>query len=136
MDKSLIPLIIYGGVAQLGEHLPCKQGVRSSNLLISTIDLTEIYDFVVSQVSRSFRFVICHQATNDLTEISNFVVGQVPFCFKSLICQKTANDLTKGQKNIENRITVYISGQETKGARRMPWHQEAKKDVTSNENLE
>ena len=101
----------------MGEHLPCKQGVRSSNLLISTIDLTEIYDFVVSQV---------------------------PFCFKSMICQKTANDLTKvrtndltkGHKNIENRITVYISGQETKGARRMPWHQEAKKDVTSNENLE
>ena len=30
-------LSIYGGVAQLGEHLPCKQGVRSSNLLISTI---------------------------------------------------------------------------------------------------
>ena len=29
--------IWYGGVAQLGEHLPCKQGVRSSNLLISTI---------------------------------------------------------------------------------------------------
>ena len=26
-----------GGVAQLGEHLPCKQGVRSSTLLISTI---------------------------------------------------------------------------------------------------
>ena len=66
----------------MGEHLPCKQGVRSSNLLISTIDLT------------------------------------------------------KGHKNIENRITVYISGQETKGARRMPWHQEATKDVTSNENLE
>ena len=27
---------IHGGVAQLGEHLPCKQGVRSSILLIST----------------------------------------------------------------------------------------------------
>ena len=27
----------FGGVAQLGEHLPCKQGVRSSILLISTI---------------------------------------------------------------------------------------------------
>ena len=26
-----------GGVAQLGEHLPCKQGVRSSILLISTM---------------------------------------------------------------------------------------------------
>lgn len=80
--------VLYGGIAQLGEHLPCKQGVRSSNLLISTNDLTEIFDFVV------------------------------------------------GQMNIENRITVYISGQETKGARRMPWHQEATKDVTSNENLE
>ena len=27
---------IFGGVAQLGEHLPCKQGVKSSNLSIST----------------------------------------------------------------------------------------------------
>ena len=25
-----------GGIAQLGEHLLCKQGVRSSNLLTST----------------------------------------------------------------------------------------------------
>ena len=29
-----------GGVAQLGEHLPCKQGVKSSNLFIS-IDLSK-----------------------------------------------------------------------------------------------
>ena len=29
----------YGGVAQLGEHLPCKQGVRGSNPLISTQQL-------------------------------------------------------------------------------------------------
>ena len=28
--------IYHGGVAQLGEHLPCKQGVKSSNLSIST----------------------------------------------------------------------------------------------------
>ena len=26
-----------GGLAQLGEHLPCKQGVESSNLLVSTV---------------------------------------------------------------------------------------------------
>ena len=34
----VLDLRIYlcGGVAQLGEHLPCKQGVRSSILLIST----------------------------------------------------------------------------------------------------
>ena len=25
----------HGGLAQLGEHLPCKQGVESSNLLVS-----------------------------------------------------------------------------------------------------
>ena len=28
--------IFNGGVAQLGEHLPCKQGVKSSNLSVST----------------------------------------------------------------------------------------------------
>ena len=27
----------YGGVAQLGEHLPCKQGVMGSIPIISTI---------------------------------------------------------------------------------------------------
>ena len=26
------------GVAQLGEHLPCKQGVKSSNLSVSIVD--------------------------------------------------------------------------------------------------
>ena len=30
--------LIPGGVAQLGEHLPCKQGVMSSNLTISIQD--------------------------------------------------------------------------------------------------
>ncbi len=28
--------MIFGGLAQLGEHLPCKQGVESSNLFRST----------------------------------------------------------------------------------------------------
>ena len=63
----------------MGEHLPCKQGVRSSNLLISTIDLTEIYDFVVSQVL---------------------------FCFKSSICQKTANDFLKVKNDLTRVIKV------------------------------
>ena len=30
----------FGGVAQLGEHLPCKQGVMSSNLTISTVSMS------------------------------------------------------------------------------------------------
>ena len=32
-----ITTTFYGGVAQLGEHLPCKQGVMGSNPIISTI---------------------------------------------------------------------------------------------------
>ena len=33
---SLFTLHLNGGVAQLGEHLPCKQGVMGSNPIIST----------------------------------------------------------------------------------------------------
>ena len=29
---------LNGGVAQLGEHLPCKQGVKGSNPFISTAE--------------------------------------------------------------------------------------------------
>ena len=32
-----MPLKRYGGIAQLGEHLLCKQGVKGSNPFISTI---------------------------------------------------------------------------------------------------
>ena len=36
-ETELLPSPVQnGGVAQLGEHLPCKQGVRSSILLVST----------------------------------------------------------------------------------------------------
>ena len=34
-NKIKYRIFLYGGVAQLGEHLPCKQGVKSSNLSIS-----------------------------------------------------------------------------------------------------
>ena len=34
----------YGGLAQLGEHLLCTQGVKSSNLLISTITYESKYE--------------------------------------------------------------------------------------------
>ena len=33
MGKQVDAGFSYGGVAQLGEHLPCKQGVKSSNPL-------------------------------------------------------------------------------------------------------
>ena len=36
--KIKIFYILIGGVAQLGEHLPCKQGVKGSNPFISTAE--------------------------------------------------------------------------------------------------
>ena len=35
---------LHGGVAQLGEHLPCKQGVKGSNPFISTIKERSLRD--------------------------------------------------------------------------------------------
>ena len=49
----------YGGVAQLGEHLPCKQGVMGSNPIISTkepyavpnpVEQTKPYRLIAQQV--------------------------------------------------------------------------------------
>ena len=39
-----------GGVAQLGEHLPCKQGVKSSNLSVSIV---KILNFHIRNISIS-----------------------------------------------------------------------------------
>jgi hypothetical protein len=39
--KPPMPNFTFGGVAQLGEHLPCKQGVSGSIPLISTISIFE-----------------------------------------------------------------------------------------------
>ena len=36
IEKKVKKANPYGGVAQLGEHLPCKQGVMGSNPIIST----------------------------------------------------------------------------------------------------
>ena len=42
----------YGDVAQLGEHLPCKQGVESSNLFIST-EIERVQDGLIAQLVRA-----------------------------------------------------------------------------------
>ena len=38
-----------GGVAQLGEHLPCKQGVKSSNLSVSTVKTLRLHGLITIQ---------------------------------------------------------------------------------------
>ena len=40
-----------GGVAQLGEHLPCKQGVKSSNLSVSTGSRNASESLVFSKIN-------------------------------------------------------------------------------------
>ena len=45
----------YGGVAQLGEHLPCKQGVMGSNPIISTkVTLEELLSkmFIENRINK------------------------------------------------------------------------------------
>ena len=51
---------VNGGVAQLGEHLPCKQGVRGSNPLISnTAD--ERSEAVDCTLKTSYRNILSNQ---------------------------------------------------------------------------
>ena len=44
-----------GGVAQLGEHLPCKQGVMSSNLTISTT-VRDDGEYFENRISKDLKF--------------------------------------------------------------------------------
>ena len=41
-----LTLKTYGGIAQLGEHLPCTQGVKGSNPFTSTIWVWVFIEFI------------------------------------------------------------------------------------------
>ena len=43
---------LNGGLAQLGEHLPCKQGVESSNLLVSTVNRKVHKSYLENRISK------------------------------------------------------------------------------------
>ena len=43
---------LNGGLAQLGEHLPCKQGVESSNLLVSTVNQKIHESYLENRISK------------------------------------------------------------------------------------
>ena len=51
----MIQTYLLGGVAQLGERLPCKQEVRSSILLISTRDLGKLNRSRVSDTKKDLK---------------------------------------------------------------------------------
>ena len=44
-----------GGVAQLGEHLPCKQGVMGSNPIISTMKFRRNFNYSLFTLHSSLR---------------------------------------------------------------------------------
>ena len=60
---------LYGGIAQLGEHLPCKQGVKGSNPSISIACIARIQDAnlgstassVMALHANAFEFIIAQE---------------------------------------------------------------------------
>ena len=50
-ESRWLPEHLNGGVAQLGEHLPCKQGVKSSNLSISMRQAFERVLYIDTDIS-------------------------------------------------------------------------------------
>ena len=145
--------IIHGGVAQLGEHLPCKQGVMSSNLTIS--------------IGRSF---ICHELRSSSDSLEHYCATNVLHLENFIQRSDTESEArrrgrrrimtsekynkprrTKVQKRTGNRPGIHKDagypgsptlrtegkkrGQAEKSTGRMPWHQEPMKDVTSCEKL-
>ena len=52
ITKRIFMPLVPGGIAQLGEHLPCKQGVRGSNPLTSIGDDNDhsSYSFIENRI--------------------------------------------------------------------------------------
>ena len=66
----------FGGIAQLVEHLLCKQGVRSSNLLIST-------KYRLTLLRGAFSFNVTPEVTqflnnSSVTATGNLVCANLP----------------------------------------------------------
>ena len=54
-SRWLPEIIKSGGVAQLGEHLPCKQGVKSSNLSISIRQATDDRTYLENCILKRYK---------------------------------------------------------------------------------
>ena len=66
---------LNGDVAQLGEHLPCKQGVMSSNLTVST----EQRSCSICTLKTSYREIIdlfFKEKYQDIREITNQSINE------------------------------------------------------------
>ena len=64
MEEQVVARL-NGGVAQLGEHLPCKQGVKSSNLSVSIVN-RKIHLNDIQRKCLVCQSKLCHPATVSL----------------------------------------------------------------------
>ena len=94
---------INGGVAQLGEHLPCKQGVMSSNLTIST------------KVMKRMSEVDSHGQAIAFMQMSLIMGGhegirRMPVMSKCFICESISRiEWTYAFMYLENCILIMIN---------------------------
>ena len=82
---------IYGGIAQLGEHLPCKQGVKGSNPFIS-IDKS----FEAKPLSNVD--LACAPAQQELLEMSSVKLACRWSFIKDPQCTQCMSNRTVNQK--------------------------------------
>ena len=105
----------HGGVAQLGEHLPCKQGVMSSNLTISIAESNlESPSRQAPDELRARRFAKLNEVfsslverTNHHTYLENRILNQRKnILFEYQDIRGTSKDV-KLKNNLEPRVQRY-----------------------------
>ena len=127
---SGLPLLLRGGLAQLGERLPCKQEVSGSIPLISTTWVASSAGLSTRLISeRSMVRVHCDPPPS--TRMEPYLDNCTIQTRKEIRPVAIFNSLEK-KRNIGLRIS---ENQAKKSTGRMPMHQAPKKDVASCEKL-
>ena len=116
-ESRWMPLL-NGGVAQLGEHLPCKQGVKSSNLSISIRNKRKS-DFSVFQKEMYLEnYILKYKTSNQISKKQTQTIETLNDCDAT---QSEADRDCEGDK-LECPAQSTKKGQAKKSAGWMPWH--------------
>ena len=111
----------HGDVAQLGEHLPCKQGVKSSNLSISIGTTFRTTKQSTKWVGRYLdKFIPKRMDQDDPFETRSRSGMAVDDDIKRRAVTATLG--RNGSRREEAKASPYTKGQAKKSAGRMPWH--------------
>ena len=104
---------LYGGVAQLGEHLPCKQGVMSSNLTISIPCLND--------AAQKLRFFAHVQARYKIEYLNSFMKTSFQQEFKIRFCIVPWKLHIEYKLNLKYSMKLSDSGQTDLGVCTQRW---------------